>query len=295
MGPDDFNFPEDIPAIPEAGQSAPATPPSPPTEVASGGAMAPDPEVSSPSDGVATSPAPAEPLPQLGPEVGLSADLLDQDSESANWVEAEIPYRPKPLTIFDELLIALAEAVVLWRRWLRWLRSQLPAPWRRQLSDPLLTAILLGFGVVLLVLINQPGSRATPPLSAASPVGEVAAVVEPTVVVPAPPTPEENLITDLETQLSGITRSYSVGLIDAVEVNLPHQTLTIHLGESWYGLLTPQQDSIAQDIYRQAQALGLDRLTLQDPEGLVVARSPVVGPTMVVLQRRRPGSDLPPA
>jgi hypothetical protein len=122
----------------------------------------------------------------------------------------------------------------------------------------------------------------------------VAAVAEPALEVPPTPTPEQSLIADLETQLSGITRSYSVGLIDAVEVNLPHQALTIHLGENWYGLLATQQDSIAQAIYRQAQDLGLERLSLQDPEGLVVARSPVVGSTVVVLQRRRPGTDLPP-
>lgn len=288
MGPDDSNFPEEIPAIPAAGPSAPDLSPPQPTEAA----MAPDPEVWSEPDGAATPTEPSPPDLRAEP----AAAPADQTSASANWIEADIPYRPKPLTILDEFLIALAEAVALWRRWLRWLRSQLPAAWRRQLSDPLLTAILLGFGVLLVVILNHPGDQATPPLSQPppSPEGEVAAVVEPSLEGPAPPTPEASLIADLETQLSGITRSYSVGLIDAVEVNLPHQTLTIHLGESWYGLLAPQQDSMAQAIYQQAQDLGLNRLTLQDPEGLVVARSPVVGPTVVVLQRRRPGPDPAP-
>lgn len=301
MGPDDSNFPEEIPAIPEAGQLVPDPSPPQPTAAAPGDDIATEPEVWEELDRATVKPDPGEAVahPDLGAEPPPPNPApADQAPESPNWVEAELPYQPKPLSTLDELLIALAEGVSLWRRGLRWLRSQLPVAWRSQLSDQLLTAILLGFGVVLLVITHGP---ATPPLKAASPnpVGEV--VVEPTLElepaleVPSTPTPEQSLIADLETQLSGITRSYSVGLVDAVEVNLPHQALTIHLGESWYGLLATQQDSIAQAIYRQAQDLGLERLSLQDPEGLVVGRSPVVGSTVVVLQRRRSGTDLTPA
>ncbi len=285
-----------MPAIPEACQSVSNPSPPQPTAAVPGDDTVPELEawnelgraIAQPDSGEAAAHPEFEAEPPSPNPVAA-----DQAAESGNWVEAEPPYHPKPLSALDELLIALAEAVALWRRGLRWLRSQLPAAWRSQLSDQLLTAILLGFGVVLLV-ITRPS--ATPPLSVVSPnsVVEPALELDPALEVPPTPTPEQSLIADLETQLSGITRSYSVGLIDAVEVNLPHQALTIHLGESWYGLLATQQDSIAQAIYRQAQELGLERLSLQDPEGLVVARSPVVGSTVVVLQRRRPGTDLPP-
>jgi len=293
MGADNSNFPEEIPAIPEAGQSVPDPSPPQPTAAVPGDDTVPELQAWNELGRAIAQPDPGEAAahPEFEAEPPPPNPVAaDQASESANWVEAEPPYHPKPLSTLDELLIALAEAVALWRRGSRWLRSQLPAAWRSQLSDQLLTAILLGFGVVLLV-ITRPS--ATPPLSVVSP-SPVAAVAEPALEVPPTPTPEQSLIADLETQLSGITRSYSVGLIDAVEVNLTHQALTIHLGESWYGLLATQQDSIAQAIYRQAQDLGLERLSLQDPEGLVVARSPVVGSTVVVLQRRRPGTDLPP-
>lgn len=297
MGPEDSNFPREIPAIPAAGGQIPGGSPPQPPEDSPDEARGSTPEVWSEVDrGTPRSedrlqaaseaePSPAAPIP------------TDRAQASANWVEAELPYHPKPLSTLDEILIVLTEGVTLWRGWLRWLRSQLPAPWRGALSDQLLTAILLGFGVLLLAVANPFGGRSTPPLSrpTPSPVGPVAAVVGPNPAVDQPPpTPEASLMADLETQLSPITRSYGVDLIDAVEVNLPRQTLTIHLGESWYGLQPSQQDRIAQDIYRQAQDLHLDRLALQDPEERVVARSPVVGTTMVVLQRRRPGVDLPP-
>lgn len=296
MGPDDSNFPEEIPAIPEAGQLVPDPSPPQPTAAAPGDEMASEPEAWNEVDRATVQPDPGEAAahPDLGAEPPPPTPAPAEPApESANWVEAELPYQPKPLSTLDELLIGLAEGVSLWRRGLRWLRSQLPVAWRSQLSDQLLTAILLGFGVVLLVITHGP---ATPPPKAASPnpVAEVAAPLEPTLELESTPTLEESLITDLQTQLSGMSRSYSVGLIDAVEVNLPHQALTIHLGESWYGLLATQQDSIAQAIYRQAQDLGLERLSLQDPQGLVVARSPVVGSTVVVLQRRRSGTDLTP-
>ncbi|MFM7528017.1 MAG: hypothetical protein ACKO63_05915 [Nodosilinea sp.] len=303
MGPDDSNFPEEIPAIPEAGQLVPDPSPPQPTAAAPGDEMASEPEAWNEVDRATVQPDPGEAAahPDLGaeppPPTPAPAESAPESApESANWVEAELPYQPKPLSTLDELLIGLAEGVSLWRRGLRWLRSQLPVAWRSQLSDQLLTAILLGFGVVLLVVTHPLDGRVTSASGVASPnpVAEVAAPLEPTLELEPTPTLEESLITDLQTQLSGMSRSYSVGLIDAVEVNLPHQALTIHLGESWYGLLATQQDSIAQAIYRQAQDLGLERLSLQDPQGLVVARSPVVGSTVVVLQRRPSGTDLTP-
>lgn len=292
MGPDDSNFPEEIPAIPEAGQASPG-PLRPPTP---GEDRAPEPEMgrdspramAQPDPGAAARPdQPAPPPPRLA----------DPPPEAANWVEAEPPYQPQPLNTLDEILIVLAEGVARWRRGLRWVRSQLPAGWRAQLSDPVLTAILLGLGVVLLVTTHPLGSRSSPAQvpPPPAPVGEVIAVGEPAAIATPPPSPEASLIADLEAQLSPITRRYTAGLIDAVEVNLPSHSLTIHLGESWYGLLAPQQDSIAQEIYDQARGLGLDRLTLEDPAQLMVARSPVVGSTMVVLQRRRPSPDVPSA
>ena len=87
--------------------------------------------------------------------------------------------------------------------------------------------------------------------------------------------------------MSTISRAYGLGLIQSVEVNLPGSTLGVNVAETWYGLLTAQQDEIAQDIYTQAQELRFGTLQLLDPNGVVVARNPVVGPTMVVLHRQR--------
>jgi hypothetical protein len=99
------------------------------------------------------------------------------------------------------------------------------------------------------------------------------------------PTPEQSLITDIQNRVSSISRSYGAGLIQSVEVNLPESTLGVNVAETWYGLLTSQQNDVAQDIYAQAQGLKFGTLQLRDPEGVVVARNPVVGQNMVILRR----------
>ncbi len=229
-----------------------------------------------------------------------------QDSANQDWIETEIPYHPKPLGVIDQIFLLLTDGLAFWRRGLRWLRSQLPPEWQRKLSDELLTAMLLGLVVLLVVLGGPSGGRSPQAVDRPAPHSPR---VEPTVArdqgvrttpqspleIAPEPTPEANLIADIQAQVSRISRSYSAELIQSVEVTLAPNTLVIDLEETWYGLLTSQQDSIAQEIYDQAQQLGFTNLKFRAPDGLIVARSPVVGSTIVVLQRHRPDLSLAPA
>lgn len=220
------------------------------------------------------------------------------------WADTGIPYQPKELGVVDQLLLLLAEGATLWKKGLRWVRSQLPPDLQRQLSDGMLTAIALGLLMLLLALWNPLGARRGEPVIASEPRPQITAAdpdvddlfaapvptAEPPVSAPAPviePTPEQSLITDIQNRVSSISRSYGAGLIQSVEVNLPENTLGVNVAETWYGLLTSQQNDVAQDIYAQAQGLKFGTLQLRDPEGVVVARNPVVGPNMVILRRLR--------
>ncbi|WP_035994681.1 hypothetical protein [Leptolyngbya sp. KIOST-1] len=226
------------------------------------------------------------------------------------WADTGVPYQPKELGVVDQLLLLLAEGTTLWKKGVRWVRSQLPPDLQRQLSDGLLTAIALGLLMLLLALWNPLGlgqrervataptlPAAEEPSSAteASPYGEASEGTAPEAAPePAPkptqgaePTPEQSLIADIQNRVSNISRSYGAGLIQSVEVNLPENTLGVNVAEAWYGLLSSQQDEVAQDIFAQAQGLNFGTLQLRDPDGAVVARNPVVGPNMVVLRRLR--------
>lgn len=225
------------------------------------------------------------------------------------WTDADIPYQPKELGVVDQLLLLLAEVATRWKKVLRWVRSQLPPDLQRQLSDGLLTAIALGLLMLFLALWNPLGAgQSSEQVASESPSAE--APVPPAEAYfseappqapivdsdsnPAPdpatvvdPTPEQNLIADIQSRVSRISRSYGAGLIRSVEVNLPENTLDVNVAEAWYGLLGTQQNEVAQDIFAQAQGLNFGTLQLRDPEGVVVARNPVVGPNMVVLHRMR--------
>lgn len=220
------------------------------------------------------------------------------------WADTGIPYQPKELGVVDQLLLLLAEGTTLWKKGLRWVRSQLPPDLQRKLSDGMLTAIALGLLMLLLALWNPLGARRGEPVVASKPQPQITAAEPdgddlfaapvPTAEQPAPapapvvePTPEQSLITDIQNRVSSISRSYGAGLIQSVEVNLPANTLGVNVAEAWYGLLGDQQNEIAQDIYAQAQGLKFGTLQLRDPEGVVVARNPVVGPNMVILRRLR--------
>ncbi|HSM80883.1 MAG TPA: hypothetical protein VLS96_04315, partial [Nodosilinea sp.] len=182
---------------------------------------------------------------------------------------------------------------------------QLPTDLQRQLSDEILTAIALGLLMLLLALWNPLGARSgerlvapeplpepLPRITAAAPELAPESAPEPTPAALPEPTPEQSLIADIQDRVSRISQSYGVGLIQSVEVNLPASTLGVNVAEAWYGLLASQQEAVAQDIYSQAQGLTFGTLQLRDPAGRVVARNPVVGPTMVILHRLR-SPDLP--
>ena len=223
-----------------------------------------------------------------------------------DWGQTKVPYQSKELGIIDQLLLLLADGATAWRKVLRWVRSQLPSTWQRRLSDAVMTAIALGLLVLFLSLWNPLGreqattaaEQSAPPQSLAeSPQNSPErSSMEDKTLDPAPATglaplpeaaPEQSLIADIQDQVSNISRTYAAGLIQSVEVNLPENRLIIHLGENWYGLLNEQQNQVSQSIFEQVRQLDFKTLQFRDPDGVVVARNPVVGNNMVILHRSR--------
>jgi len=223
-----------------------------------------------------------------------------------DWGQSEVSYQPKTLGIIDQLLLLLADGVAVWRKLLRWVRSQLPPRWQQRLTDEVMTAISLGLLVLVLALWNPlGGGNASQPVAdkSAPPAvedGSQPAPAEPdadnepsssspTTETPSLETsPESRLIADIQDKVSNISRAFAAGLIQSVEVNLSANLLVVNVGENWYGLLDSQQDDVAQKIFEQVQQLDFATLQLKDPEGAVVARNPVVGSRMVILHRSSP-------
>ncbi|MFM7449548.1 MAG: hypothetical protein ACKO24_13245 [Leptolyngbyaceae cyanobacterium] len=109
---------------------------------------------------------------------------------------------------------------------------------------------------------------------------------------PAPPlklTPQQKLIARIQDEVAEITDQYVSGLIQSVQANFRASRLTVTVGPGWYGLSRSQQDNLANQIYLKTRNLDFADLEIRDSENHRLARSPVVGSEMVILQRSREG------
>ncbi|MGB3405798.1 MAG: hypothetical protein WBA77_24180 [Microcoleaceae cyanobacterium] len=100
-----------------------------------------------------------------------------------------------------------------------------------------------------------------------------------------PLTPEQNLILALQANLTKLARSYGDERINSIQMNLSQHLLEVEIKPDWYELEESQQDEMAQKLYSQAQKLAFTRLELLNEQGQLIARSPVIGTKMVILDR----------
>ncbi|WP_346291532.1 hypothetical protein [Sphaerothrix gracilis] len=179
------------------------------------------------------------------------------------------------------------QAKTLWQGFLALVRSRLPASWQPRLSDGILSAILLGAAALLLTFIAslltpEPVLPPSQPLVVLpSEVPEVT-VVEPEPVLP----PEQERIAEIQDQVAEITQQYAEGLVQSVQADFRQSELAVKLGPAWYQLSRDRQDQVANGILAAVQPLAFDRLWLTDDAGKHLARNPVVGNNMVILQRQ---------
>lgn len=144
--------------------------------------------------------------------------------------------------------------------------------------------------------LSSPSPPAAPsPLPFPSPLPSLISSAPPSppppITPPSPPppplklTPEQKLIARIQDQVAEISNQYVSGLIQSVQANFRVSRLTVKVGDGWYELSEPQQDNLANEMLRRAQELNFSKLEITDPEATLLARSPVVGTEMVILQR----------
>ncbi|MEX0271875.1 hypothetical protein AB3R30_22385 [Leptolyngbyaceae cyanobacterium UHCC 1019] len=106
---------------------------------------------------------------------------------------------------------------------------------------------------------------------------------------PIPPplklTPEQTLIARIQDEVAEVSNQYVNGLIQSVQANFRSSLLTVKIGDGWYTLEQAQQNKLANEMLKRAQQLNFVKLELTDAQGNLLARSPVVGSEMVILQR----------
>jgi hypothetical protein len=210
-----------------------------------------------------------------------------------------------------------------WSGILAKIRSLLPENLNQKLSDTGLTAmiaVVVAIGVwITSVLLGKPTEIASVPTETPTPTADIVANVptetptptaeiatppeltapaapQPIEVVPPPPvptptptlelTPEQSLIASIQNRVAEITDQYANGLIQSIQANFQGSSLIIKVGDDWYSLQQSQQDKLAARMLERAKELDFSRLEITDPQGTLLARSPVVGNDMVILKRQ---------
>lgn len=193
------------------------------------------------------------------------------------------------IPILINVLRQLGQLMLAFLRWLQqqWavllpkIRALLPAPWRTKLPDPVITAVAIGLLALLLwVPITLRSGRS--PAIAQTP--QSSQTESPTLPAkPVEPPVDLNRIAAIQEQMSEVTAEDVEGLIQAVRVNFLSNRLTVSVSDDWYSLDATERDRLASKLLKRSKKLAFEKLEIIDLEGTLVARSPVVGPNMVML------------
>ncbi len=204
----------------------------------------------------------------------------------------------------------LGKLHIRWTAVLANIRSILPENLSSKLSDTALTGIIAGIAAIgvwtTLALLpgkppevasvspfeQMPAPTITTPLELTAPAAPElvestrSPEPQPTSTPPLELTPEQNLIASIENQIAEISDRYADGLIQSIQANFQGSRLTIKIGDDWYNLKQSQQDKLAARMLERARELDFTHLEITDPEGRLLARSPVVGTDIVILKRQ---------
>ncbi len=182
----------------------------------------------------------------------------------------------------------LARGRQIWADLVVALRRQFPqlTPWSEGAIAALLGGILALLMGVALVVGGRSPVEAPAPAQAPAPAA-VATGPESSAMSTSEPPPGD-AIGSLQGELSAIAQRYGKGFLQSVQASLAQSRLILTLSPAWYGLDAFTQGALATDFQLRGQGLGFETLELRSPEGDLLARSPVVGTTMVILQSQAP-------
>ena len=100
-------------------------------------------------------------------------------------------------------------------------------------------------------------------------------------------TPEQNLVAVIKTKMTKLIQDYPTELIDSTQVNLPQNSLLVNVTDEWYELNESRQNKVANEMLKCSRQLSFQQLELKDNTGTLVARNPVIGEQIIILQNNR--------
>jgi hypothetical protein len=74
-------------------------------------------------------------------------------------------------------------------------------------------------------------------------------------------------------------------LVKSVDPDFSIGLLSVQVAEDWYKLSDVEQNQLASQMWKEAKSLDFNKLQITNMEGKLIARSPVVGSEMIILER----------
>ena len=97
-------------------------------------------------------------------------------------------------------------------------------------------------------------------------------------------TPEQTLISAIKTKVGKLIHDYPAELIDSAKIDLSQNSLRVNMTDEWYKLSESRQNKIGNEMLKRSRQFSFHHLELQDPRGALVARNPVIGDEIIILQ-----------
>lgn len=97
-------------------------------------------------------------------------------------------------------------------------------------------------------------------------------------------TPEQTLIVAVKSKISKLTQDYPTELINSAKINLPQNRLLVKVTDQWYELDESRQNKVANEMLKRSRQLSFNKLELMDNTGTLVARNPVIGEKIIILE-----------
>jgi hypothetical protein len=113
---------------------------------------------------------------------------------------------------------------------------------------------------------------------------------KPVEIIPPPPpklTPEQELIATIQKQVTEFTNQLGGGLIQSIQVNFPNSLLIVKVADDWYQVGDGEQDKLVNQMFQQTHKLEFQKLEITNSQGKIIARSPVIGGQMIILERHK--------
>jgi hypothetical protein len=194
--------------------------------------------------------------------------------------ESYDPIGPNP----EDKSSLVDRSVGLWTTLTLQLQSLLPQSLKK------LAAIILTGAIVLLVTLSisiLDGLLANRDKIAQIPSPPAISAPVNSALTPPQASPEQLLADSLSARLDAITSEYPDDIINNLFVDLSRDRLVVKLNLAWYLIDDLRQNELTAKMWQQATANHFSKLEVQDLQGKLVARSPVVGNEMVILNRRQ--------